>query len=239
MLNHKYSIPILITILACIALIFTYKSFVAPKKTAILSNRAIVNQLEQDQRSLYEDIRLLEEEKRETASLLYEFQKKIPPSRELKDLILKIEELELIAEARVHSVSFNHYDTSVSESAIQQSNELGLQEDGEELEQELDQKLNTEEANEDSTEKDELPVTTISKDSLPKELQLITLTIDLSIKDEEQLILYLQELEAVERIIKIDRIDTKVPGEEEQMDLDTDGFIQTVLQITTFYYDGV
>ena len=157
----------------------------------------------------------------------YELRKKLPKSRELDSLLHSIHGVELASDAEIVSISFNHYDEEVwkSTNLMPTEREEATEEaDGEETEQ---------------AEEDEKPMTEIDLDRLPKQLKLLSLELDIAVPDEEHVLTFLQEIEALERVVRIDRVEFLQPGEEQLTQQDPDKQVLVTVQLTTFYAEEV
>ena len=160
-------------------------------------------------------------------------------------LLLNFEEIEFVTGTRIKGVAFNEYDTLVSGSTLKDPNYREEEEaEGETADSaeasDTSEETNTE-GNEASSNEDEKeatpPVTTIAAETLPQNLRLLTYSIDIESPDAEKLLLFIKEVERLERVMHVDMINYSLPGEEDE---DTEGKLKTVsvtLQVTTFYFE--
>ncbi|QFF99568.1 potassium transporter [Psychrobacillus glaciei] len=165
---------------------------------------------------------VVEDDNRENS---FAFQKKVPTTRALEELIRSIEQVELISESKIESINFNNYDESVSESTLVP------------IKTEENAQTDATETTEENTA-NETPVSPVANIVLPAQLKLITLNISVLTKDYEHLNSFIKELENLERIVRVDQIKFSVPGEEQQTEMDSEETISAEIQLTTFYYDG-
>lgn len=171
----------------------------------------------------------------------YELMKKVPNQLELDKIIRTIEEIELITDTRVGSVTFNGYDTEGVTGFVQDEEEEVVNEEPEQQAEDPATDEETPEPGDSSTEAreeaaaEETPMSTISVTDLPLELRMITMTVDITAETEDQLVAIMKEIENLERVYRIDSIDTGLPGEE-QIASEADEQISASLTITTFYY---
>lgn len=149
----------------------------------------------------------------------FALQKKVPLTRALDELIRSIEEVELISESKIESINFNNYDAAVAESPLAPT-----------------QTENAEPIEENTAT--ETPVSPVANIVLPPQLKLITFNISVLTKDYDHLKVFIEELENLERIIRVDQIGFSMPGEEQLYELDSEETISAEIQLTTFYYDG-
>ncbi|XKH50949.1 hypothetical protein LG275_01775 [Chryseomicrobium palamuruense] len=171
----------------------------------------------------------------------YELMKKVPNQLEIDKIIRTIEEIELITATKVGSVSFNGYDSEGVTGFVEEEEEEVVNEEPEEQAETPETDDETPEPGDSSTEareeaaEGETPVSTISVADLPLELRMITMTIDVTAETEEQLVAIMKEIENLERVYRIDALDTGLPGEE-QIATEAEEQISASLTITTFYY---
>lgn len=158
--------------------------------------------------------------------------KKLPKNRELSSVIQLLQQAELLTDSTVQSIVFNDYDENIEDSSI-----LLLEPEPQITEENtLDQSGNPEvssENNEEQTPLDTIPVSEIVETVLPENLNILTFNATIKHKDYYQLLLFLQEVEKNERLIKIDSLDFNLPGEKiTSEDLE---MITSTIQMTTFY----
>lgn len=171
----------------------------------------------------------------------YELMKKVPNQLELDKIIRTIEEIELITQTKVGSVTFNGYESEGVTGFVEEEEEEVVNEEPEEQAEDPATDEETPEPGDSSTEAreeaatEETPMSTISVADLPLELRMITMTVDVTAETEEQLVAIMKEIENLERVYRIDSLDTGLPGEE-QIATDADEQISASLTITTFYY---
>lgn len=171
---------------------------------------------------------VVEDESEEQA---FDLNKKVPPTRGLDELIRSIEEVELVTESIVESIDFNNYDGVVAESALAPTET----EEGPETTETTE---TTEGAAETEVTTDtETPVSPVAGIVLPPQLKLLTFNISLLTKDYDHFKLFVEELEALERIVRVDQLSFSMPGEEQFYEMDSDETIAAEIQVTTFYYD--
>lgn len=171
----------------------------------------------------------------------YELMKKVPNQLELDKIIRTIEEIELITQTKVDSVTFNGYESEGVTGFVEEEEEEVVNEEPEEQAEDPATDEETPEPGDSSTEAreeaatEETPMSTISVADLPLELRMITMTVEVTAETEEQLVAIMKEIESLERVYRIDSLDTGLPGEE-QIASEADEQISASLTITTFYY---
>ena len=144
----------------------------------------------------------------------------VPITRDLDELIRSIEEVELVSDSRIESIKFNNYDENVAEST--------LAPDVTEETESIENQVQSEEV---------APVSPVAETVLPNKLKLITFEVSIQSKSYEQLVLFVEEMEKMSRIMRIDQVELTAPGEEEIVDKTYEEALAATIQITTFYYD--
>lgn len=203
-------------------LLFPKKTEIAMKETALLSIDADIQSLQaQIEASSWNG---------QSAESDFILLKKLPLSRELDQIILSIEEIELISDSQIQSVTFNNYDEILLDSELAQSTQQTEETQNETTDGTVtaDSELVTD------------PVSQLDVTSLPPDLKLITFNINVSTKNYEQLKIFIGELEQLERVFKIEGVNFTLPGEVEfASEEDIDLAINADILLTTFYYDGI
>ncbi|WP_342525244.1 hypothetical protein MKY84_07530 [Chryseomicrobium sp. FSL W7-1435] len=171
----------------------------------------------------------------------YELMKKVPNQLELDKIIRTIEEIELITDTKVGSINFNGYESEGVTGFAEEEEEDVVNEEPEQQAETPETDEETPEPGDSSTEAreeastEETPTSTISVADLPLELRMITMTIDVTAETEEQLVAIMKEIENLERVYRIDALDTGLPGEE-QIASEAEEQISASVTVTTFYY---
>ena len=123
----------------------------------------------------------------------YDLRKKLPDSRELDKLLHTIQEVELMSESKIISISFNNYDAEVSQTIKTPEVEDKAEESAEEVDEtESDDEEKETESEDEKTEVDmEKPMTPIDISLLPEELKVISLKITLQLLDYDHILHFL------------------------------------------------
>ncbi|AOV07602.1 hypothetical protein [Sporosarcina ureilytica] len=152
----------------------------------------------------------------------FQLRKKLPEKREISKLLMSLQEIELISDAKILSIIFNDYDASVSNSSliegVDDEEEGAVQED----------------SGQDGEEED-VPQTNIDITSLPEQLKLLSLQVHVLVPGDDQLLQFIQEIEALDRVIRVDDVQFSKAGEEELASENPDESIGVTIQLTTFY----
>lgn len=238
--SNKNSAILLLTALVAALLFAVYYYVLTPKLDDVKAKESSVSSLNQEITSLQEQIALVAEKQQSSTSSDLTLRKKVPQTRAIEKVLLDIAEIEAVTGTLVESISFNNYDSLVLDSSITDPNAPVVDEGATQAAPTTDGEGTDSQPIEEETEgaTDELPVSTITKESLPAALKLVTFSIDIAALDMKSLNSYLQEIEKIERIMKIDTLDISLPGEEEQFKEDADPTVTATIQVTTFYYEG-
>jgi type IV pilus assembly protein PilO len=172
----------------------------------------------------------------------YDLRKKLPVSRELDKLLHTIQEVELMSESKIVSISFNNYDAEVSQTiTTPEVEEEKVEESAEEAEEtESDDEEKEAESEDEETDVELVkPITPIDISLLPEELKLISLKIDLQVLDYDHLLKFLHEIEGLERVVRIDEVNFYQPGELELAQEEPDKRLDVTVQLTTFFSENM
>ncbi len=219
-INENRTLVLLIGILALVILGALYYYVVYPKIEQKKSVADSIGHLTIENRQLEEEISAYDKTEDEPVNT-FELRKKLPENRNVSELLLSLEEVEFVSEANIQSISFNNYDGLVSESGY-----------GVTLEEDLDEAEKTEEDDED------VPETKIDIESLPAALKLLSFSLQVEVQDYQHLLTFIKEIEAIERIKRIEDISFSQGGEAELEAIDADKTMIVTLQVTTFYSEA-
>ena len=232
MTSSKNSGILLITALVAAILFAVYYYVLTPKLDEVEAKENNLSTLHEEMANLQQQLDQAAQSQQMSVSNELVLRKKVPPMRAIEKVLADVEEIEEITGTRIESISFNNYDSLVSDSTIQDVN--APQEEAEQPTTETTEETPTEE----QATTEALPVSSIAKESLPPALKLVTFEIQILALDMKSLHNYLEEIEKLERVMKIDTVSIKLPGEEDVLQEDGDSTVQATVQITTFYYDG-
>jgi type IV pilus assembly protein PilO len=174
----------------------------------------------------------------------YDLRKKLPVSRELDKLLHTIQEVELMSESKIISISFNNYDAEVSQTiTTPEVEEEKVEESAEEVDETESEGEETEDESESEDEETDVklvkPITPIDISLLPEELKLISLKIDLQVLDYDHLLKFLHEIEGLDRVVRIDEVNFYQPGELELAQEEPDKRLDVTVQLTTFFSEDM
>lgn len=245
--SSKNTVYILIGVLILALLFAVYYYLILPKLNEVEAMESSVSTLNSEIASIHEQIATVEADRETSSPNILALRKKVPQTRDIESIVRGIEEIEAITGTRVESISFNNYDSLVSGAGLVDPNapiaptaeEQAAAEAEAEEGTTTEGETPTEETTTDGeTEVAETPVSTITPESLPAELKLITLSINVLAPDFETLQEFIAEFEKVDRVVKVDTFNFSLPGEEENISEDPNLEVSSTIQITTFYYEG-
>ena len=243
------STPLLLSALIIALLAAIYYYFVMPKTDEVSQKEASVASLQANVASLETQIASLNESQAQEVSNEFAIRKKLPDSRGIETLLLNIEEIEYVTDTRILSLNFNSYDTLVNSSNYTDPNAPKTTEDpnatgeaatatasttAETTAVTTDTNSTTEQTTQMPTE---APISTIDVLTLPTNLKMITFNLEVEAPNNQQLVLFLKEIEKLERVMHIDTISFSLPGEENEFDEEASDVVTTSVQVTTFYYE--
>lgn len=239
MTSSKNSTILLLTALIASILFALYYYILTPKLEEVDAKESSINSLQQEISTIQEQIALIEENGKSSSTSNLTLRKKVPQTRAIDEVIRNIEEIEAVTGTRVEAMEFNNYDSLVMDSTLTDLNSTNSEE-------QADTQQSTTEADEQAVAKngetpevkDKLPTATFTKDSLPKELKLVTFSIDVIALDNKAMVEFIKEIEKIDRVMKIDAIDFTLTGEEAKFQEDADTTLKATIQVTTFYYEG-
>lgn len=223
-INDNKTLVLLLGILAVVVLGALYYYVVYPKVEQEKNTAHSIHALIAETRQLEQEVLSLSEVE-ESPTNIFELRKKLPETRAVSELLLSLQEVEFISKAKTQSIAFNNYDGLVSES------DYGREDEDEQGEEE---EIGGADENEDDTA-EEVPQTKINVDTLPNTLKLLSFSLQVEVQDYDHLLIFIKEIEAIERIKRIEDIEFSQGGEAELEVKDPNESMIVTLQITTFY----
>ena len=261
--QEKRKIVLFIGIILFLLLGLLYFYLIMPLKDDANAAEQNVKQLETEVKTLENRVNQNETDQPENTAKL---EKKMPLSRQLDELILSLQEIEMVSGSQIASINFNNYDGGLTEAVgTNENNEStdGTDEataddtnnnneatDGtdEATTNETDENQSDEQATEDKNSEDNGSDTNDENEqatnetvtNLPTNVKLITINLSVASPDFEHFQLFLQELEKLERITRVDTLTFTKPAERELLyEKDGSQAVTADVQITTFYYNSV
>lgn len=154
----------------------------------------------------------------------YTYDKKLPESKELDELLLKFEKMEAISSNRIIKMDFSY---------VGSIPETGVDKTGDETEE---TETSTEESSDESTKEDIEPAIDIS--NKPEALQPIIIDMEVAAPDHDHFQQFLTEIEKEERLTVVSTLEFEKPAEQELVRAEEP--IEEVvfkIQLMTFYYE--
>ncbi|MEY2364738.1 hypothetical protein R6U76_05900 [Lysinibacillus capsici] len=222
--SSKNSSMILVLALIGAILFALYYYLLSPKLDEVNEKESNVLQVQQELASVKEQLAQLDKEQGQPTINILALRQKLPVTRAVEKIILDLAEIEEVTGTRVLSLTVQGEDGTVTPSDV--SNDLNMLEQAE-------AEVNGDQENKETT----TPIASLSKDSLPTNLKLVTFILEVGALDFNSLESFLQEVEQLERIMKTDKIEFKLPGEQAQLEKDADLTLKATVQVTTFYYE--
>ncbi|MEK6454891.1 hypothetical protein [Caldifermentibacillus hisashii] len=243
--QEKRKIVLFIGIILFLLLGLLYFYLIMPLKDDANAAEQNVKQLETEVEALENRLNQNESDQPENTAKL---EKKMPLSRQLDELILSLQEIEMVSGSQIASINFNNYDGGLTEA--DGTNENNESTDGtddtatnEPDENQSDKQAAADESNDDiesDTNDESEQATDETVTNLPTNVKLITINLSIASPDYEHFQLFLQELEKLERITRVDTLSFTKPAERELLyEKDGSQAVTAEVQITTFYYNGV
>lgn len=233
-LQERKSLVILIIVILFLLLGLAYFYWIMPMKDEANAAKTNVELLESDIQILQSQLDNLESDQTDIVENQFVLERKMPLDRSIDDLILSLQEIEFVSGTRIENISFNNYDVGLTEAdQVFENEEVETEE-----ETSRDELLEDTET-ENLEEPTEPPVSDVVED-LPANVKLITINLSVISPNFEQFEVFLQEVEKLERITRVDTLSFSQPGEQELLNLDgevADTTVTIEVQLTTFYYD--
>lgn len=243
--QEKRKIILFIGIILFLLLGLLYFYLLMPLKDDANAAEQNVKQLETEVKTLENRLNQNEtDQPKNTAKL----EKKMPLSRQLDELILSLQEIEMVSGSQIASITFNNYDGGLTEAdGTYNNNETTDGTDNtatnEPDENQSDNQAAADESNDDNesdTNDESEQATDETVTNLPTNVKLITINLSIASPDYEHFQLFLRELEKLERITRVDTLTFTKPAERELLyEKDGSKAVTAEVQITTFYYNGV
>lgn len=239
MTSNKNSTILILTALIAAILFALYYYIVTPKLEEVKAKESSNITLQQEVSTIQEQIALIEKNGKSNRTSNLTLRKKVPQTRAIDEVIRNIEEMEVVTGTRVEAMDFNNYDSLVMESTITDPNSTNSEEQADTQQSATEADEQAVAKNDETPEvKDKIPTATLNKDSLPKELKLVTFDIEVVALDNKAMVEFIKEIENIDRVMKIDAIDFTLTGEEAKFQEDADTTLKATIQVTTFYYEG-
>src|SRR5690625_3803048 len=176
-----------------VLLIVLYFAFISPLLSDLKGNKISQADLQNNIAVLEKQFQLLDESQEAFEQEQLELQKKIPLTRELEEIVLILQEIELQSSSLIEEINF-YYDGSLP--TLDSIHELDTEEMVE------DEDGSEGEKGEDKDEKN----TTIDLVEKPERLQLITLNMEITSPTYDDFLQLVTEIEQQERIMGVSKV---------------------------------
>ena len=232
-LQERKSLVILIIVIMFLLLGLAYFYWIMPMKDEVKAAKRNVELLESDIQLLQSQLDNAQSGQMDRIENQFYLERKMPLNRSIDDLILSLQEIEFVSGIRIENITFNNYDAglteadSVIENEEEETGEVEEEDWPGDIESDFDDELT------------EPPVSDVVED-LPENVKLITLNLSVISPNFAQFEAFLDEVEKLERITRVDTLSFSQPGEEELLSLEgeeADTTVNVEVQLTTFYYD--
>lgn len=229
-IQERKSLVILIVVILFLLLGLVYLNLVKPLKDEAKIAETNIEVLETDIQLLQAQVEGEASGQADRPDNQFFLERKMPLDRSIDELILSLQEIEMISEVRLENISFNNYDSGLTEA----DQVIEREEDTGEVEGEEPADAETEGIDEIT----EPPVSDVA-DSLPANVKLITVDLSVIAPNFHQFEVFLQEIEKLERVTRVDTLSFSKPGEQDLLNPEgeADTTVSIDVQITTFYYD--
>ncbi|WP_342559658.1 hypothetical protein NSQ95_11595 [Psychrobacillus sp. FSL W7-1457] len=167
---------------------------------------------------------------------VFALESKVPYERELDELLLSLEQVELISDSKIEAIEFNNYDGILDQMQLELYQEDSIEEDTTQTEEDVQTERESESTDEAEGTIEEPPSSPVADAPLPANLKLITFNVSVQTKNYEHLVLLIEEIENLERVLRVDQITMNAPGEQELLDEELPTATSATIQLTTFFH---
>lgn len=241
--SNKNTQVILLVALIATLIFAVYYYLVLPKQGEVDALNQSIQSLNTEIATIQSSITQLESNQGSSTTNFFALRQKVPPTSDVDELLLNIEEIEYVSNSLVLSISINDSGSSAAEAGIgitppedpsAYPNSTGDPNAVNPTEMPNSGTETTEGEVVNETAPSNSPIAT----SLPPELKLLSFSIEVESPDYNKLLKFIYELENLDRIMHIDSISYSLPGEEVQFEEDATQSVSATIQVTTFYYEG-
>lgn len=236
LVSNKRNAYLIIGALVFLLLFAIYYFIISPLKEEKYSKEISVEVLQGEVASLKEQYNSFQASDVKVDNL-FALESKVPYERELDELLLSLEQVELISDSKIENIEFNNYDGLLDQMQLDLYQEESMEEEiaGSEEGIDAEGESDSEDVTEDSVE--EPPSSPVADAPLPVNLKLITFNVSVQTKSYEHLVLLIEEIESLERVVRVDQITMNAPGEQEMLNEETHTATSAIIQLTTFFHE--
>lgn len=222
--QEKRNTFLLLVGLLFVLLIVLYFAFIGPLLSDLKGKKATQVNLQNDIAALEKQLEQIDDAQEDFEQEQLELEKKIPPTRELEEIVLVLQDIELHSSSLIESIEF-YYDSSLPTSDF-----LRELDSDEVLEGEDDSDAESEENNDEAS-----PAIDLSEK--PESLQIITVRMDVSSPNYDEFLQFITDIEGQERIMSVSRLQFEKPGEVAFSIEETGETVTHHVEFITFYHE--
>lgn len=203
-----------------VLLIVLYFAFISPLLSDLKDERANHIDLQNEIAVLEKQIQQIDETQEELTQEQLELQKKVPLTRELEEIVLILQDIELQSSSLIELIDF-YYDSSLPTPDF--SHELDADE--------VIEGANDTESEENSDKESQ----TIKLKEKPESLQVITISMEITSPSYDDFLQLIKEIEQQERIMSVSKLQFEKTSDFTVKD-EQDELITHKVELMTFYY---
>ena len=203
-----------------VLLIVLYFAFISPLLSDLKDERANHIDLQNEIAVLEKQIQQIDEIQEELTQEQLELQKKVPLTRELEEIVLILQDIELQSSSLIELIDF-YYDSSLPTPDF--SHELDADE--------VIEGANDAEGEENSDKENQ----TIELKEKPESLQVITISMEITSPSYDDFLQLIKEIEQQERIMSVSKLQFEKTSDFTVND-EQDELITHKVELMTFYY---
>src|SRR5690625_512379 len=203
-----------------VLLIVLYFAFISPLLSDLKDERANHIDLQNEIAVLEKQIQQIDETQEELTQEQLELQKKVPLTRELEEIVLILQDIELQSSSLIELIDF-YYDSSLPTPDF--SHELDADE--------VIEGANDAEGEENSDKESQ----TIELKEKPESLQVITISMEITSPSYDDFLQLIKEIEQQERIMSVSKLQFEKTSDFTVND-EQDELITHKVELMTFYY---
>jgi len=247
MFSNKYSPIILISLLLVGLFCIFYINFLLPRKAEADNLVSMVASIQQEVSELQQHTNSLQTEYEETLNDIVVEDKRLPWDKDFVELLMNIEEIQLVSDLNIKNIQFSYNEALVNDTESLNPNALNPNEMKTTTEGEATEEAYTLEGlMDDDTAVTEYTASATDNSSSKKgssevdfifdNVRLIGFSIDVETVDEAHLLTFIEEMEGLDRFIRVNSISYSLPGEQSEGNSNED-MISANIQASAFYFN--
>ncbi|WP_342567999.1 hypothetical protein MKY09_07485 [Psychrobacillus sp. FSL K6-4046] len=235
LVSNKRNAYLIIGALVLLLLFAIYYFIISPLKAEKYSKEISVEVLQGEVASLKEQYNSFQASDVKVDNI-FALESKVPYERELDELLLSLEQVELISDSKIEAIEFNNYDGILDQMQLEIYQEGSVEEEVTDSEEGIEAEEESESAEVTEGTVEEPPSSPVADAPLPANLKLITFNVSVQTKNYEHLVLLIEEIENLERVVRVDQITMNAPGEQELLNEESPTATSATIQLTTFFH---